>query len=78
VRNILIFFFSVYSENQQFLKDIVNSVLEGQGVSWLKLSRIRRLMEDENYRNFIVSHLNKSLDKRLMVTMTHLIWKMFL
>ncbi|XP_069132028.1 MAP kinase-activating death domain protein-like isoform X6 [Argopecten irradians] len=53
------------SENQQFLKDIVTNVLDGQGVSWLKLGRIRRLMEDENYRNFIVSRLNKNLDKKL-------------
>ncbi|VDI48556.1 Hypothetical predicted protein [Mytilus galloprovincialis] len=53
------------SENQQFLKEIVTSVMEGQGVSWLKLGRVRRLMEDENYRNFVVSRINKNLDKKL-------------
>ncbi|XP_060069151.1 MAP kinase-activating death domain protein-like isoform X2 [Ylistrum balloti] len=60
------------SENQQFLKDIVTNVLDGQGVSWLKLGRIRRLMEDENYRNFIVSRLNKNLDKKLNDDTQHL------
>ena len=64
-----VFFFS---ENQQFLKEVVNSVLEGQGVSWLKLSRIRKLMEDENYRNFIVSRLNRNLDKKLSDDTPHL------
>ena len=61
-----------FSENQQFLKEVVNSVLEGQGVSWLKLSRIRKLMEDENYRNFIVSRLNRNLDKKLSDDTPHL------
>lgn len=60
------------SENQQFLKEIVNNVLEGQGVSWLKLGRIRKLMEDENYRNFIVSRLNRNLDKKLSDDTPHL------
>ncbi|XP_021369145.1 MAP kinase-activating death domain protein-like isoform X4 [Mizuhopecten yessoensis] len=60
------------SENQQFLKDIVTNVLDGQGVSWLKLGRIRRLMEDENYRNFMVSRLNKNLDKKLNDDTQHL------
>ncbi|XP_062621255.1 MAP kinase-activating death domain protein-like isoform X1 [Saccostrea cucullata] len=60
------------SENQMFLKEVVNSVLEGQGVSWLKLGRIRKLMEDENYRNFIVSRLNRNLDKKLSDDIPHL------
>ena len=47
-------------------------MLEGQGVSWLKLNRIRKLMEDENYRNFVVSRLNKNLDKKLNDDTLHL------
>ena len=54
-----------FSENQQFLKDIVNSVMEGQGVGFWKLNRVKKLMEDENYRNFVVSRLNKNLDRKL-------------
>ena len=59
------------SENQQFLKDIISSVLDGQGVGWLKVSRVKKLMEDENYRNFVVSRLNTSLDKKLAEEDTH-------
>lgn len=53
------------SENQIFLKEVLVSVLEGQGVGWLKFNRIKRLMEDENYRNFLLSRLNTSLDNKL-------------
>ncbi|XP_041365425.1 MAP kinase-activating death domain protein-like isoform X2 [Gigantopelta aegis] len=60
------------SENQQFLKEVVKSVLEGQGVSWLKLNRIKKLMEDENYRNFIISRLNKNLDRKQPDDMPHM------
>ena len=52
------------SENQQFLKDIVASVLDGQGIGWLKINRVKKLMEDENYRNFVLSRLNINLDKK--------------
>lgn len=53
------------SENEVFLKECLTSVLEGQGVGWLKYNRVKRLMEDENYRNFVLSRLNTSLDKKL-------------
>ncbi|XP_063927974.1 MAP kinase-activating death domain protein isoform X3 [Zophobas morio] len=53
------------SENQAFLKDVVNQVLEGEGVGWLKLNRLKKLMEDESYRNFVLSKLNKTLDKKI-------------
>ncbi|WAR01209.1 MADD-like protein, partial [Mya arenaria] len=60
------------SENQQFLKEVVASVLEGQGISWLKMGRVKKLLEDENYRNFMVSRLNKNLDKKLSDDDTHI------
>ena len=66
--NIVLFF----SENQQFLKEVVASVLEGQGISWLKMGRVKKLLEDENYRNFVVSRLNKNLDKKLTDEDTHI------
>ncbi|GJQ84730.1 hypothetical protein Trydic_g21135 [Trypoxylus dichotomus] len=52
-------------ENQAFLKDVVNQVLEGEGVGWLKLNRLKKLMEDESYRNFVLSKLNKTLDRKI-------------
>nr|CAD7427459.1 unnamed protein product [Timema monikensis] len=56
---------STNAENQAFLKDVVNQVLEGEGVGWLKLNRIKKLMEDESYRNFVVSKLNKTLERKI-------------
>lgn len=53
------------SENQQFLKEILNAILEGEGVKWFKLNKVKKLMEDENYRNLVVSRLNKTLERRV-------------
>lgn len=53
------------AENQAFLRDIVNQVQEGEGVGWLKLNRLKKLMEDESYRNFVLSKLNKTLDRKI-------------
>ncbi|XP_076450770.1 MAP kinase-activating death domain protein-like [Babylonia areolata] len=63
---------STNSENQQFLKEVINGVLDGQGLSWLKVSRIKKLMEDENYRNFVVSRLNRNLDRKLPEDARHI------
>ncbi|TSK19978.1 MAP kinase-activating death domain protein [Bagarius yarrelli] len=38
------------SENQHFLKDVVLSVLDGQGVGWLNMKKVRRLLENEQLR----------------------------
>lgn len=61
-----------HSENQLFLKEITTGVLEGRGVGWLKMGRVKKLMEDETYRNFMVSRLNTSLDKKLSNHNQHL------
>ncbi|GFN96271.1 MAP kinase-activating death domain protein, partial [Plakobranchus ocellatus] len=60
------------SENQQFLKEVISSVLEGKGVSWMKVSRVNKLMEDENYRNFVVSRLNCNMDQKLPEDAVHI------
>ncbi|XP_055279979.1 MAP kinase-activating death domain protein isoform X14 [Moschus berezovskii] len=48
------------SENQQFLKDVVHSVLDGQGVGWLNMKKVRRLLESEQLRVFVLSKLNRT------------------
>ncbi|XP_069682984.1 MAP kinase-activating death domain protein isoform X2 [Periplaneta americana] len=70
------------SENQAFLKDVVNQVLEGEGVGWLKLNRLKKLMEDESYRNFVVSKLNRTLERKISpddhiddVCVSRAVWK---
>lgn len=45
------------SENQQFLKEIVRSVLKGDGVGWLVSKKLRRLMTDEALRVMVASRL---------------------
>ncbi|KAJ8333980.1 hypothetical protein SKAU_G00412990 [Synaphobranchus kaupii] len=59
------------SENQQFLKEVVQSVLEGQGVGWLNMKKVRRLLENEQLRVFVLSKLNRAIqseeDARLEV-----------
>lgn len=53
------------SENQAFLNDVVQHVLQGEGVGWLKFNRLKKLMEDESYRILVLSKLNKTLDKKI-------------
>ncbi|XP_046395565.1 MAP kinase-activating death domain protein isoform X5 [Ischnura elegans] len=70
------------TENQAFLKDIITQVLDGEGIGWLKLNRLKKLMEDESYRNFVVSKLNRTLDKKISpddhiddVCVSRAVWK---
>ncbi|XP_064000985.1 MAP kinase-activating death domain protein isoform X5 [Pogoniulus pusillus] len=49
------------SENQQFLKEVVHNVLDGQGVGWLNMKRVRRLLESEQLRVFVLSKLNRTV-----------------
>ncbi|XP_068224793.1 MAP kinase-activating death domain protein-like isoform X6 [Palaemon carinicauda] len=53
------------SENQAFLKDVLTQVIEGEGIGWLKLNRVRKLMEDESYRMLVVSGLNRTLERKV-------------
>ena len=46
-------------------EQVVNQILEGEGIGWLKLNRLKKLMEDESYRNFVVSKLNRTLDRKI-------------
>ena len=45
------------SENQQFLKEVIHSVMKGDGVGWLASKRLRRLMCDEPLRVMVASRL---------------------
>ncbi|XP_077994167.1 MAP kinase-activating death domain protein-like isoform X2 [Glandiceps talaboti] len=44
-------------ENQQFLKEVIRNVMEGNGVGWLSLPRLKKLMQNENLRAQVVSQL---------------------
>ncbi|XP_011309315.1 MAP kinase-activating death domain protein isoform X1 [Fopius arisanus] len=53
------------SDNQAFLTDVVHQVLAGEGVGFFKLNRLKKLMEDESYRDLVVTKLNKGLNRRI-------------
>ncbi len=44
---------------------VVEQVMAGEGVGWLKISRLKKLMEDENYRNIILAKMNRTLDRKM-------------
>ncbi|VVC41070.1 Hypothetical protein CINCED_3A012715 [Cinara cedri] len=52
-------------DNETFIKDVIKQILDGEGIGWLKLSRFKKLMEEEGYRNLVVSKLNRTLDNKI-------------
>ena len=63
---------NTHSDNQLFLKEIVSNVLDGLGIGWLRTNRVKKLMEDENYRNFVLSRLNVNLDRKYSSEDSHI------
>ncbi|KMQ93066.1 map kinase-activating death domain protein [Lasius niger] len=65
------YFNSSFKNSTQFyvlltdLFQVVTQVLAGEGVGWLKLNRLKKLMEDENYRDLVVTKLNKGLNRKI-------------
>jgi hypothetical protein len=53
------------NDNQNFLKEVIDGVMTGETVGWLKLNRLKKLLEDESYRNFLISRLNLNLGKQM-------------
>ncbi|KAG7242643.1 hypothetical protein INR49_020016 [Caranx melampygus] len=52
---------SVIKHSPTFLKEVVQSVLDGQGVGWLNMKKVRRLLENEQLRVFVLSKLNRAV-----------------
>lgn len=48
-----------------FYLQVTKQILDGEGIGWLKLSRFKKLMEEEGYRNLVVSKLNRTLDNKI-------------
>ena len=75
-------FIFIFSENQTFIKENVNAVLEGEGIGWLKLKRMKNLMEDEQYRMLVLQCFNKSFQRKISpddhiedVQISRAVWK---
>lgn len=45
------------------LQEITKNVLDGQGAGWLNIKKVRRLMECESLRLFILQRLNQTTQK---------------
>lgn len=58
-------FFQLFSENQFFIKENVKAVLDGEGIGWLKLKRMKNLMEDEQYRVLVLQRINKNFARKI-------------
>jgi hypothetical protein len=58
-------FAGVSTDNHATIKDAVDRVLLGEGVGWLKLSRLKRLMEDETHRSLMLSYLHRKFGQHL-------------
>jgi len=52
-------------DNQQFLKEVTSAVMRDEGIGWLKLNRVKKLVEDESYRDLVLSQINKNMDARI-------------
>ena len=62
-------FFSVNSpsispENSVFVKEVVNGVFHGEGITWFRNNRLRRLMEDETCRFLTVERVQKTINAK--------------
>lgn len=44
---------------------MTKQIFDGDGIGWLKLSRFKKLMEEEGYRNLVLSKLNQTLDNKI-------------
>ena len=51
--------------NNLSIFQVLTQVIEGEGIGWLKQNRVRKLMEDENYRMLVVSGLNRTLQRKI-------------
>ncbi|XP_021954472.1 MAP kinase-activating death domain protein isoform X3 [Folsomia candida] len=56
---------STSAENQAFMYEVANQVLNGEGVGWLRVGRLKKLFEDEGYRVVAVAKINKTLDRKI-------------
>ena len=57
-----------FSENQIFLKETLSLVLDGEGVGWLRLSRLRKLLEEESNRQLTVQRIARHLEAQARVS----------
>ena len=55
----------INTETNLFLKEVVEQATAGEGVGWLKLTRLRKLMEEEHYRTLVLNKLQSSIEPKV-------------
>ena len=55
----------INTETNQFLREVVEQATAGEGVGWLKLTRLRKLMEEEHYRTLVLNKLQSSIEPKV-------------
>ena len=55
----------INTECNLFLKEVVEQATAGDGVGWLKLTRLRKLMEEEHYRTLVLNKLQLSIESKV-------------
>jgi hypothetical protein len=44
---------------------IIDRVLQGEGIGWLRFNRLKKMMEEENNRTFALNYLSRTLRSRI-------------
>ncbi len=55
----------VSAESHFVIKEAVDRVLLGDGIGWLKLNRMKKLMEDEAHRSLLLNYLQRKFGQHL-------------
>ena len=55
----------VSDENNITIKETVDRVLLGEGIGWLKLNRLKKLMEEEMHRSLMLNYLQRKFGQHL-------------
>jgi len=50
-------------DNEEFIQQVTDEIMKGNIPNLLSKYKIRNLVENENYRNMILSKINRNLDK---------------
>ncbi|CAD6225751.1 GSCOCG00005707001-RA-CDS [Cotesia congregata] len=53
------------NDNQAFITEVINQVLAGEGIGYFKFNRLKKLMEDESYRDVVVTKLNRGINRKI-------------
>ena len=54
---------TLLSDNEEFIQQVTDEIMKGNIPNLLSKYKIRNLVENENYRNMILSKINRNLDK---------------